>query len=67
MLAGLQLAGTLTYFAFNHMAGMALLLVLPIGIAVLISLLIDMCLIPVRVRAYSERLRARPEEQVSRR
>jgi TM2 domain-containing membrane protein YozV len=65
VLAGLQLAGTLTYFAFSRMDGAALLLVLPIGIAVLISLLIDMCLIPVRVRAYSERLRARLEEQVS--
>ena len=31
VLAGLQLAGTLTYFAFSRMDDMALLLVLPIG------------------------------------
>jgi hypothetical protein len=41
-----------------------LLVALPIALVVLISLLIDMCLMPARVRAHSERLRARLEDQV---
>jgi TM2 domain-containing membrane protein YozV len=63
ILAGLQLTGTLAYFATKQMGGPMLLLALPILIAVLISLLVDMCLMPARVRAHSERLRARLEEQ----
>ena len=65
VLAGLQLVATLTYLAASYMEGVLLLLALPIGIAVLISLLIDMCLIPVRVRAHSERLRAQLEQQTA--
>ena len=63
VLAGLQLVGTVTYLAANNVEGLALLLALPVGIAVLISLLIDMCLMPVRVRAHSERLRARLQDR----
>lgn len=67
ILASLQLAGTLTYLYASNVEGVILLLALPIGIAVLISLLIDMCLIPVRIRAHSERLRARIQQQTARR
>jgi|RhiMetdeSRZDD1v2_1073273.scaffolds.fasta_scaffold168113_2 TM2 domain-containing membrane protein YozV len=63
ILAGLQLAGTVTYLATKKMGGPMMLLAFPIIIVVLISLLIDMCLIPVRVRAHSARLRSRLEEQ----
>lgn len=64
ILAGLQLAGTLAYLATKQMGGPMLLVALPIALVVLISLLIDMCLMPARVRAHSERLRARLEDQV---
>jgi TM2 domain-containing membrane protein YozV len=63
VLAGLQLVGTLAYLVTSRAGDAAMLLALPIGIAVLISLLVDMCLMPMRVRAHSERLRARLEEQ----
>jgi hypothetical protein len=65
VLACLQLAGTLVVLIADWMGGLVLWLAFPIGITVLISLLIDMCLMPVRVRAYSERLRSRLEEHVS--
>jgi TM2 domain-containing membrane protein YozV len=62
-LACLQLAGTLIFLTADRMGGLIPWLAIPIGFVVLISLLIDMCLMPVRVRAYSELLRARLELQ----
>jgi hypothetical protein len=63
MLAGLQLAGTLIFLAVRAIEhGPLMLFGVACGVLVLLSLLVDLFLIPARVRAHSEKMRARLEE-----
>jgi len=63
LLGGLQLAGALIFLAARASEDSPLMLFgVACGVLVLLSLLVDLFLIPARVRAHSEKMRARLEE-----
>jgi len=63
LLGCLQLAGTLIFLAARASEhGPLMLFGVACGVLVLLSLLVDLFLIPARVRAHSEKMRARLEE-----